>query len=40
MIGLKEIKMKEKKMKTVLDWLTPNRVKDIQRFLRLANYYR
>ena len=39
-IGLKEIKMKEKKMKTVLDWLTPNRVKDIQRFLRLANYYR
>ena len=27
-------------MKVVLDWLTSNRVKDIQKFLGLANYYR
>ena len=26
-------------MKGVLDWLTPKGVKDIQKFLRLANYY-
>ena len=32
--------MEEKKVKGVLDWLTPKCVKDIQKFLRLANYYR
>ena len=34
------IKMKEEKMKGVLDWPTPKYVKDIQKFLGLANYYR
>jgi len=33
------IKMKEEKVKGVLDWLTPKGVKDIQKFLKLANYY-
>ena len=33
------IKMKEEKMKGVLDWPTPKCVKDIQKFLGLANYY-
>ena len=33
------IKMEEKKVKGVLDWLTPKCVKDIQKFLGLANYY-
>ena len=37
-IRLKGIKMKEK-MKGVLDWLTSKGVKDIQKFLGLANYY-
>ena len=37
--GPKGIKIEEKKMKKVLDWLTLKRVKDIQEFLRLANYY-
>jgi len=38
-IGLEEIKMEEEKVKEVLDWLIPKKVKDIQKFLGLANYY-
>ena len=34
------IKMKEEKVKGVLEWLTPKYVKDVQKFLGLANYYR
>jgi len=34
-----EIKMEEEKVKGVLDWLTPKYVKNIQKFLGLANYY-
>ena len=33
------IKMKEEKVKGVLDWLIPKCVKDVQKFLGLANYY-
>ena len=39
MIGPDGIKMEEEKVKGVLDWLTPKCVKDVQRFLELANYY-
>jgi len=38
-IELEGIKMEEEKMKRVLDWPNLKRVKDIQKFLRLANYY-
>jgi len=38
-IGLEGIKMEEEKVKDILDWLTPKCVKDIQKFLGLANYY-
>jgi len=38
-IELERIKMEEKKMKGGLDWPTLKRVKDIQKFLGLANYY-
>ena len=38
-IGLEGIKMKENKVKGILDQLTPKYVKDVQKFLRLANYY-
>jgi len=38
-IGLEGIKIEEKKVKRLLDWLTPKGVKDIQKFLGLANYY-
>ena len=38
-IGLKRIKMEEKKVKGVLEWLTLTCVKDVQKFLGLVNYY-
>ena len=38
-IGPEEIKMEKGKVKGVLEWLTPKYVKDVQKFLWLANYY-
>jgi len=38
-IGPERIKMEKEKVKGVLEWLTPKCVKDVQKFLRLANYY-
>jgi len=38
-IGLEGIKMEEEKVKGVLDWPIPKGVKDVQKFLGLANYY-
>ena len=38
-IGPEGIEMEEEKVKGVLEWLIPICVKDIQKFLRLANYY-
>ena len=38
-IGPDRIKMEEKKVKGILDWLTPKCVKDVQKFLGLVNYY-
>ena len=38
-IGPKRIKIEEEKVKGVLNWLTLKGIKDIQKFLRLANYY-
>ena len=39
MIGSERIKIEEDKVKGVLDWLIPKYVKDIQKFLGLANFY-
>jgi len=39
-IGPEGIKMEEGKVKGVLEWPTPQGVKDVQKFLGLANYYR
>jgi len=36
-IGRDGIKIEEEKVKSVLDWPTPKCVKDVQKFLRLAN---
>ena len=38
-MGPESIKIEEEKVKGVLDWLTPECVKDVQKFLGLANYY-
>jgi len=38
-IGLEGIRMEKKKVKGVLEWPTPKCVKDVQKFLGLANYY-
>jgi len=38
-IGLERIKIEEEKVKGVLEWPMPKCVKDIQKFLGLANYY-
>jgi len=39
-IGPEGIKMEEEKVKEVLEWLTLKCIKDVQKFLGLANYYR
>ena len=38
-IGPDGIKMEEEKIKGVVEWPTPKCVKDVQKFLGLANYY-
>jgi len=38
-IELEGVKIEEKKMKEILNWLTPKKIKNIQKFLELANYY-
>ena len=39
-IRLKRVKIEKKKMKVVLDWPVPKSVKDVQKFLKLVNYYK
>ena len=39
-IGSGKVKMKKEKVQEVVDQLVPRSVKDVQKFLRLANYYR
>jgi len=38
-IGPEEIKIEEEKVKGILEWPTLKCIKDIQKFLGLANYY-
>ena len=38
-IELEGIKIEEEKVKDILDWPTLKGVKDVQKFLGLANYY-
>ena len=38
-IGPEGIKTEKEKVKGVLDWPTSKCVKNVQKFLRLANYY-
>ena len=39
-MGLGGIKMQKNKVAKVLEWPIPKTIKDIQKFLGLANYYR
>jgi len=39
-IGPEEIRIEKEKVEAVLDWLVSKLVKNIQKFLRLANYYK
>ena len=39
-IGLDRVKMEKEKVQRVVDWPVPRNVKDVQKFLGLANYYR
>jgi len=39
-IDPKGVEMQKEKVKGVLSWLAPRNVKEVQRFLGLANYYR
>ena len=39
-IGLDGVRMEKNKVQEVIDWLVPKSVKDVQKFLGLANYYR
>ena len=39
-IGPDGIKMEKEKVRGMLEWPTPKCVKDVQKFLGLANYYR
>ena len=39
-IGEDEVRMEKKKVQGVIEWPVPRSVKDVQKFLGLANYYR
>jgi len=39
-IGPKGVKMQKKKIEGVLNWPVPRNIKEVQKFLDLANYYR
>ena len=38
-VGKKQVKMEQKKIKAVKEWKTPMKVKDIESFLGFANFY-
>jgi len=39
-VGKEQIKMEQEKIKTVKKWKTPMKIKDVESFLRFANFYR
>ena len=38
-VGKGQVKMEQEKIKAVKEWKTPTRVKDVESFLRFANFY-
>ena len=39
-VGKRQVKMEQEKIKVVKEWRMPMKVKDIESFLRFANFYR
>jgi len=39
-MGLDSVKIEKEKVQGVVDWPVPRSVKDMQKFLGLANYYK
>jgi len=39
-IGEDKVRMEKEKVQEVVEWLIPKNVKNVQKFLGLANYYR
>jgi len=38
-VGKGQVKMEQEKIKTVKEWKTPIKVKDVESFLRFTNFY-
>ena len=38
-VGKGQIKMEQEKIKAVKEWKTPTKIKDVESFLRFANFY-
>ncbi len=38
-VGKGQVKMEQEKIKAVKEWKTPTRVKNVESFLRFANFY-
>ena len=38
-IGKGQVKMEQEKIKAVKEWKTPTKIKDMESFLRFANFY-
>jgi len=39
-VGKKQVKIEQEKIKAVKEWKTPTRIKNVESFLRFANFYR
>ena len=39
-VGKGQVKMEQEKVKAVKEWKIPTRIKDVESFLRFANFYR
>jgi len=38
-VGKEQVKMEQEKIKAVKEWKTPMKIKDVESFLRFANFY-
>ena len=38
-IGKEQVKIEQEKIKAIKEWKTPTKVKDVESFLRFANFY-